>query len=191
MGLANGQMGGRYFYGGFQEQTAPFTVNPAYDPILDPRPVLYNGDNGAVQLEISPDEKMVVNFTGNAVFLGDENGDGAVDAGRVDVFAVLGSLEEALRANDQAGATAQLGNLYQAQEQIGYYRGKAGTVANRLERSVEDLRNVQLDLTGILSRYEDVDLATAITEMTQQEQALEAAMAVTGRIANLSILDYL
>lgn len=190
-GLANAQLAGKYVYSGFQDQTPPFVVNPAYDPILDPRPVLYNGDQGQVRLEVAPDEKMVVNFTGDAVFLGDEDGDGLVDGGRVDIFAVLTSLEEALLANDQAGAAAQLDNLYAAQEQIGAYRAKTGSAANRLERSMDEMRDSQVDLEGVLSRYEDVDLAAVISEMAQHEQALEAAMSVTGRISKLSILDYL
>ncbi len=191
LGGANGQMNGRYFYGGFQDRTPPFSVNPDYDPVLDPRPVLYNGDNGAVQLEIAPDEKMTVNFTGNAVFLGDEDGDGLVDAGRVDLFAVLTSLEEAMRANDQAGVTALVDDLYAAQEQIGVYQGKTGSALGRLDRSIEQMREIQVDLEEIISRYQDVDLVEAITDMTRQEQALQAAMGVTGRIAKLSILDYL
>lgn len=191
MGLANSQVNGKYSYGGFRDRTVPFVTNPAYDPILDPRPVLYNGDNGVAMLEIAPAEQMGVNFPGNAVFLGDENGDGTVDAGQVDVFGVLTQLEEALRANNQSGATAQLGKLYQAQDQIGVYRSKTGTAESRLERSFSEMEDLQIDLKGVVSRYEDVDLAAAISKMAQEEQALQAAMSVTGRISKLSIFDYL
>lgn len=191
LGVANSQVNGKYSYAGFRDKTVPFVTNPAYDPILDPRPVLYNGDNGVAQLEIAPAEQMAVNFPGNAVFLGDENGDGAVDAGQVDIFATLTTLENALRANDQAGATAQLDNLYSAQNQIGVYQTKTGNAANRLERSMAEIEDLQIDLKGVVSRYEDVDVAAAITQMAQQEQALQAAMSVTGRISKLSILDYL
>lgn len=191
LSVANGQMAGRYFYGGFQDRTVPFITNPAYDPILDPRPVLYNGDYGAVEIEVSPDEKMGVNFTGSAIFLGDADNDGAVDPGKVDIFNVLASLEEALMVNDQAGASAQLDRLYSAQEQINTYIGKSAVAANRLDRTQEEMLDIQVDLKGMLSRYEDVDLAEAITMMAQQEQALQAAMSVTGRISKLSILDYL
>jgi len=191
LGVANSRMNDKYSYAGFRDNTAPFATNPAYDPILDPRPVLYNGDNGVVQLEIAPAEQMAVNFPGNAVFLGDQNGDGAVDPGQVDIFATLTTLETALRANDQAGAHAQLDNLYQAQKQIGVYQSKTGNAANRLERSLSDMEDLQIDLKAVVSRYEDVDVAAAITQMTQQEQALQAAMSVTGRISKLSILDYL
>ena len=81
--------------------------------------------------------------------------------------------------------------LYSAQEQINTYIGKSAAAANRLDRTQEEMLDIQVDLKGMLSRYEDVDLAEAITMMSQQEQALQAAMSVTGRISKLSILDYL
>ncbi len=189
--LGNSQMDGKYFYSGFEETTPPFMNNPAYDPVLDPRPVLYNGDFGAVDLEVAPDQRVTINYTGSEIFLGDGDGDGAADAGRVDVFSVLTTLEEALRANDQAGATAELDNLYAAQEQIVQYQGKTGVLANRVEQSRDYMADVKVDLEAILSRYQDVDMLEAITQMTQQEQTLQAAMSVTGKISQLSILDYL
>lgn len=191
LGVANSQMNGKYSYGGFEDMTAPFAINPAYDPILDPRPVLYGGDNGVMQLEIAPGEQMAVNYPGNGVFLGDVNGDGVVDPGQVDIFAVLAEVETDLRANDQAGVLGQLDNLNLAQDQIGVYQSKTGNAVNRLERSLSDMEDLQIDLKGVVSRFEDVDVAAAITQMAQQEQALQAAMSVTGRISKLSILDYI
>jgi len=191
LAVGNSQMNGKYSYGGFKDNSPPFATNPAYDPITDPRPVLYNGDNGVKQLEIAPAEQMEVSFPGNAIFLGDQNGDGTVDAGQVDIFATLTNLESALRSNNQAGATAQMANLKQAQNQIGVYQAKTSNAANRLEQSISDMGDLQLDLKGVVSRFQDVDMASAITQMTQQEQALQAAMDVTGRISKLSILNYM
>jgi len=191
LAVSNNQMNGKYSYAGYKDNVAPFATNPAYDPITDPRPVLYSGDNGVTQLEIAPAEQMAVNFPGNAIFLGDENGDGSVDAGQVDIFATLTNLESALRANDQTGAAAQFSNLNQAQNQIGVYQSKTGNAMNRLDRTISDMEDLQIDLKGVVSRFEDVDVAEAITQMTQQEQALQAAMSVTGRISKLSILNYM
>lgn len=189
--LANGQMDGKYFFSGFNDLTPPFADNPAYDPVLDPRPLLYQGDYGEKELEISPDEYETVNFTGNAIFLGDMDNDGTTDAGQVDVFAVMAKVEEAMRNNDSVGATSALSDLNTALEQISQSRSQMGVVANRIDRANENIQDVKIDLEEVLSRYEDADLIESITEMTQQEQALQAAMDVTGRLSKLSILDYL
>ena len=53
------------------------------------------------------------------------------------------------------------------------------------------LQDMQITLQETLSRYEDVDIIEAITNMTQQENALEAALQVTAQVSRLSILDYL
>jgi len=191
LSLANGQMDGKYFFAGFNDLTPPFADNPAYDPLLDPRPVLYQGDYGRKELEISPSETETINFTGNAIFLGDDDNDGVTDPGRVDVFSVMASVAEAMRNNDSAGATAALNDLNSALEQISVNRSQMGVVANRLDRANENIQDIKIDLEEVLSRYQDADLIESITEMTQQEQALQAAMDVTGRLSKLSILDYL
>lgn len=189
--VANSQIDGKYAFGGYAEATQPFSANPAYNPPLDSRPMLYNGDQGSVMLEISPGEQVAVNVDGQSLFLGDADGDGAADPGKVDIFALLARVEEGLRANDQAGVSAELDNLKTALDQVSGFRSQVGNTAQRLETSRDAMADVQVDLQEILSGYEDADLAETLTKMMQQEQALQAAMSVTSRISKLSILDYL
>nr|WP_320113734.1 flagellar hook-associated protein FlgL [uncultured Desulfuromonas sp.] len=84
-----------------------------------------------------------------------------------------------------------LTTLESGADQVRTDRGRLGNNAARLERSKEHLESVSIDLQQILSRYEDVDIIDVITEITQTETALEAALSVTGRVGQLSILDYL
>lgn len=70
-------------------------------------------------------------------------------------------------------------------------RGLMGNNAKRIETSREHLEGVKVDLLQILSRYEDVDIIDVITEITQTETALEAALNVTGRVSQLSIMKYM
>lgn len=191
LAVGNAQVNGKYVFSGYAENTAPFSANPAYSPPIDSRPVLYNGDQGAMQLEISPGEQVTVNLDGQSLFLGDSDGDGTPDPGMVDVFAVLARIEDGLRANDPAAVNGELNNLETALDQVSRARGALGNTAQRLATSREHMADVQVDLQEIISRYEDADLAEVLTKMTQQEQALQAAMSVTGRISKLSILDYL
>ncbi len=76
---ANAVIDGKYIFAGYQEDTKPFTANPAYDPNLyDPEdvttwPYLYNGDHNPTRLEITPGEFLESNLTGNQVFMGITN----------------------------------------------------------------------------------------------------------------------
>ena len=61
----------------------------------------------------------------------------------------------------------------------------------RLDDSLALIADSKLQLQERLSRYEDADLTEVLTDMTQAETALEAALAVSSRITDLSLLNYL
>lgn len=187
---ANAQLDGKYLYAGYEVYTKPFTANPAYDPTTDPRPILYNGDDGAFQLEIGPGEQIDVNLTGNALLLGDKNFDSTTDAGAVDVFAVMKRVEEALRNDDPAAVEAELDNLDTAQEQVRSSRSLMGNAGARLETAKDRMADTEIQMKAVLSRYQDADLVQTLASLTQQETALQAALNVTGRLSKLSILDF-
>ena len=187
---ANAQIDGKYLFAGFSEKTKPFTANPNY-PTTESNPLTYNGDNGLIEFEISPNELVNVNLTGNAVFLGDADGDGATDPGAVDIFAVLTTIEEALRANDPATANAQLADVETAENQVRSHRSLKGNLGRRLETAREHMEQIRVDMEEYRARFEDADILETISELQQQEQSFEAALNVTGRVSELSILDYI
>ena len=195
--VANAQYDGKYIFAGFEEQTKPFTVNATYDPLAyDPAnnltwPVQYLGDNNTFSLEISPGEMVEVGISGSDLFLGDADNDGTVDSGGYDIFAVLSRIETAIRSNDLTAIEAEVDNLQNGTDQIRIERGKIGNKTAKVERAMENLQETQISLQETLSRYEDADIIEAISNMTQQENALEAALQVTARVSRLSILDYL
>ncbi len=190
MADANAQMDGKYLFAGFSEKTAPFTLNPNY-PATESNPVNYNGDYGSLEFEIAPNELIEVNLTGNSLMLGDRNNDGVVDAGAVDIFALVTTLEEELQANNQAGVAALIGPLEDAADQLRSQRSIKGNVGRRLEVARDHMEQIKIDMEAFRSRFEDADLLETIAEMQKQEQSFEAALSVTGRVSALSILDYI
>ena len=198
---ANGNIDGKYIFAGYQEDTEPFTENPAYDPALyDPNdhttwPVLYNGDENATYLEISSGEQLQVNLTGNDLFLGtstwDAAGTNAVESGRYDLFAELTQAEEAIRNNDAAAMQTAISDLDGAAEQNRRLRSQLGNRATRVESAIAHQESVSVDLKQILSRYEDADAIEIFNEIVQQETAFQAALSITSKVSELSILDYI
>jgi len=187
---ANAQIDGKYLFSGFNEKTAPFTLNSNY-PATEPNPVNYNGDYGSLEFEIAPNELIEVNLTGNSLMLGDFDNDGATDAGAVDIFAMVTSLEEELRANNPAGIGALMDPLEAAANQVRGQRSLKGNVGRRLEVARGHMEQIKIDMEAFRSRFEDADILETITEMQQQEQSFEAALSVTGRVSELSILNYI
>ncbi|MCW9048895.1 MAG: flagellar hook-associated protein FlgL [Deltaproteobacteria bacterium] len=187
---ANAKVDGKYLFAGFSEKTQPFTLNPNY-PATEPNPVNYNGDYGELEFEIAPNELIGVNLTGNSLMLGDLDNDGTTDAGAVDIFSLVTSLEEELRANNQAGVTALIDPLETAANQIRNQRSLKGNVGRRLEVARDHMEQIKIDMEAFRSRFEDADILETITEMQKQQQSFEAALNVTGKVSELSILNYI
>lgn len=198
---ANGTVDGKYLFAGYREDTKPFELNPAYTAAAyDPAdsttwPVLYHGDENETSLEISTGELIQVNMTGNDLFLGTTTWDPAnpnsIEPGRYDLFAELTQAQEAIVNNDQAAMQASLDDLEGAADQNRRLRSQLGNRASRVEDALDYQEGVKIDLEQILSRYEDADAIESFNAIVQQETALQAALSVTSKVSQLSILDYL
>ncbi|MDR3089253.1 MAG: flagellar hook-associated protein FlgL [Desulfobulbaceae bacterium] len=210
---ANATIDGKYVFSGYQENTKPFSANPNYDPATYDEtdsttwPYTYNGDANPAKLEISPGEYIDTTLTGNELFMGISNAnwvDGATaasgqpEANHVDIFSVMTRLEEAVRAGNftdetgpGGGVQKQTANLEVAANQERRLRSQMGVRAARVESSMEHQEDVKNDLKQLLSRYQDTDAIENFNAIVQQESALQAALNITARVSEISILDYL
>lgn len=208
---ANAKVDGKYIFSGYKENTIPFIENPAYDPALYDAadsttwPYTYQGDNNSTQLEITPGEYLESNLTGNDLFLGVANSNWSEppaasqsDAGRIDIFSVLTRVEEAIRAgnvDDPLGAgggiQAQIDNLEVGADQERRLRSQLGNKAARVESAMLHQEDVMVDLEQILSRYQDTDAIENFNDIVKQETAFQAALSITAKVSQISILDYL
>lgn len=183
--IGNTQINGKYVFAGFAEGTVPF----------DGTPGVYNGDDGAIEFEIGPGEKVAVNLTGNNLFLGDFNFDGATDPGGVDLFQVFDNIIAALdpafpgTPNPNA-ALAEMNNLDRGADQVSRFRSGMGNLGARIENSMIGMEDASIEMQKVLSRYEDADIVKVLSDMTQQETAFKAALEITARVSKLTILDY-
>ena len=167
--------------------TGPFEATAYYHD----SPVIYNGDAGALEFEIAPNELINVNTNGNTLMLGDTDNDGVVDVNGIDIFAVMATLEENLRAGDTAALEQSLDDLESAANQVRGQRSLKGNIGRRLETAESHMEKIKIDMEAFRSRFEDADILETITELQQQQQSFEAALNVTGKVSELSILNYL
>jgi flagellar hook-associated protein 3 FlgL len=215
---ANSVVDGKYIFAGYQNKTTPFVENPGYtDAGYDPLdsqtwPVFYLGDGHPTQLEITPGELLEVNLTGNELFMGISNN--AIQAqgnsptsgfnyqsdNGIDLFGVLQRLEDSIRAGniDDAVATEPgdgiqqgLADLDIAADQNRRLRSQLGNRARRTENAIQAQESVKNDLEQILSRYQDADIIKTFNDIVKQETAFQAALNITARVSDISILNYL
>ena len=100
-------------------------------------------------------------------------------------------LEQELRANNPAGITPLINTIDDAANQIRSQRSLKGNVGRRLETAQDHMEQIKIDMEEYRSRFEDADILETITSLQQQEQSFQAALNVTGKVSELSILDYI
>jgi flagellar hook-associated protein 3 FlgL len=118
-------------------------------------------------------------------------------SGRIDLFTVLTRTEEAIRAGNVDNTSgpggsiqAQIGNLEIAANQNRGLRSSLGAKARRVETAELHQEDAKIDLKQILSRYQDADMIEVFNDIVQKETAFKAALNISGRISDISILDY-
>jgi flagellar hook-associated protein 3 FlgL len=118
---------------------------------------------------------------GNRIFVGPN----------VDLFASIKTLVTSLRSNYRGGMNDTIGNLTAGLNQTGSVIGEVGALVNRLTTSGDRLQDAKTFFSKTLSETEDVDLAKAISDLTLQQYAIEAASRTLNQVFSNSLLNYL
>ncbi len=188
--LANSQYDGKYIFAGTNVTTKPFEM-------LDDGSIVYNGtpaDHYAGYertLDISDDMKIELNSAGDSIFgTYDASVDPATGSG---LFKVLGDLNKVMNSGtiDNEGVREQLDNIQNSINHISEIQAKHSSTVSKLTMTSETLTNTQLTLKSRKAELSEVDLPSAISELVQQNYALQASMQAYSMIANQSLLDYL
>lgn len=169
--VANTVHDGRYIFGGYKTLTPPFDATGNYtgDAVAD------------LQYEIGPGIKMTVNITGDDVF-----------KNAIDVFQLLDNIVNDLNtANTASLSGVRLGAVDRAIDNILQVRADVGARVNRLELTRNRLEETRINVSDLLSRTEDVDMAEIITRLQMQENVYRAALAAGARIIQPTLADFL
>lgn len=193
--ISNTRIDDTYLFAGFASDSPAFTQTGAFvsQTVDNTNPSgTYNGDSGVIQIQIGDVSTVNASVPGDKVFLGDFDGDGATDTNRVDIFATLRELRNRLIDPATEGEPAAMTDaIDQAIDQIAQVRGEIGATINRLDRSQTQIESLRLNLETRRSSIEDIDLISAATELASRENAYQASLAVTARVIQPSLLNFL
>jgi flagellar hook-associated protein 3 FlgL len=174
--------GHRYLLAGTQVFTAPLVRNPTPPP-----PVLYQGDQADLPLQVGPGISVVANLHAAEVL----NMNGAADPALEDVFTTLADLETAVRGNDHDSMQACLQSLDSHFARVTSLRGEIGARMQRIAFDRRRLDEVKLSARTLLGEIEGADLAEVVTQLHQQQIAYEAAAAAAALLGRAGLLQYL
>ena len=181
MEIANTKYGDVYLFAGHQTDARPFTADTDYN-------ATYNGDGGKINVIVGEGAQIRINLTGDEVFTGT-----AVASG-TNVFEDLKALKDALEAVPfDATAVSNLEQkLATGVDQVESAAARQSITYKRLETTEGHWDKFKNSVLDLLSRTEDVDLATAIVDLQAQETAYETSLAAASKMLNKkSLIDFL
>ena len=110
---------------------------------------------------------------------------------RIEFFEVLTNLSNALKADDAETVRMQIDQVSQMIDSLSLSLAGVGSEMITIEDEVGINEDLKLQLQSALSKQEDLDYATAITELQAKMLSLEAAQSSFAKISQLSLFDYL
>jgi flagellar hook-associated protein 3 FlgL len=167
---AGAKVGDAYLFSGFQVNKPPYVVT-------GPGAVgAYQGDHGVALARIGPGATVQTSVAGDSAFQ-----------------AAFDALTQ-LKADLDAGTVVQAGTISKIQaalDGILTTRAQVGARADRLEQAKTSQGSLVTSNQGLLSQLEDVDMASAITELSRRQTTYQATLAVTAKVMQTSLIDYL
>lgn len=171
--VANTKNAGRYIFAGTKTDTQPFVPDNTTTPTV----VTYAGNTGLIQREISQDERIAVNITGDRVLPG--------------VIADIISLRDHLTTNNGVALKNDADQMGARLDETLNLRSEIGAKMNRVQTGQSRLEDENTMLKTLVSNEQDADLAQSIVDLQQRETVLQAALGAAGRALNLSLMDFL
>jgi flagellar hook-associated protein 3 FlgL len=182
---------GNYLYGGDKDNTPPFNVTSLSQLAALPS-VASAFSNGTLK-------KSVMVGDGQSVQVGVLASD--IGSGLMQTLKDLAGFDAGLNGNfaGTANLTQAQNNFLSGEIQtsvdaasgVNSAAAANGFVYNQLKDAADHLTSLSTLYKGFVSNLEDVDMPTAISQLNQNQVALQAALQVTSQLNKVSLLNYL
>jgi flagellar hook-associated protein 3 FlgL len=181
LGLANTQdESGNYLYSGFKSSTQPFTGS---------NPVTYAGDSNEIKVQVESGRTMAINLTGDSVF----------QANGTDVFQtfndIIGLLNTPITSNADrtafnTGLATAIGNIQKSTDTVINARADVGSKLKEIDTLNTTGTDKDLQYDKAISNLQDLDYATAISDLSKNQTILQAAQQSFVKTTSLSLFNY-
>jgi flagellar hook-associated protein 3 FlgL len=184
--VANSQTSveGRYVFSGDQDQSALYQLD-------------LTSPTGVDRLAVSPSTGLMQGADGSQFSISRSAND-IFDHRNTDdtpasdnVFAALNGLYTALNNNDTAGIQASVSALDTAATYMNGQLAFYGQAQNRVSAGLTQAQSMNVALQADLSSRQDADSTQAITELTQAQTQMQAALAAQARMPQQSLFSVL
>jgi flagellar hook-associated protein 3 FlgL len=184
LSLANAQdVSGNYVFSGSMVRDQPFTEDAAGN-------LVYQGDQNRMLVDVSDQRQLALNRPGNEVFSSViRETDGVSE--RVGFFQVIDEFNAALLNHDSGQLQNSLAEVSELTLNMAFSIADVGSRLRISELQTDSLADAKLRYQTLLSGAEDLDYATAITQLTSEIMSLEAGQSSFAKISQLTLFDYI
>ncbi len=177
----NSQYGDQYVFAGTATSSAPFSFDDSTGTLT------YSGDSGQVKVRTDRGSNGVstVNLTGTDVTSFTSGGDA------LNIVQEVWELKQAVSTEDTNAITEKLNTLEDAFNSIASKTTTTGQRLSALETKQSAITSLQTVMKSRLSDLQDTDLADAITSLTQEQTAYQAALKVFSMTDSLNLASLL
>jgi flagellar hook-associated protein 3 FlgL len=179
-GLANSRdSNGHFMFAGTKVTTLPFTKNVAGT-------VIYNGNQTESKLELDTGYKLPLSISGNKLA-------GIITRGatKIDMFQVMQDFVTSLKTSNKAGVDTAIDELKVVSSNLAKNLVDNGLRQNLVDQRRDIGEGKIVIYKGLLSDAQDVDYASAITQLSADMLALEAAQSTFAKVSQLSLFSFL
>jgi flagellar hook-associated protein 3 FlgL len=182
--LANTTTEGRFIFGGDQDLSAPYQLNPA-------------NTSGVDKLTTQTSTRVIPDPAGQPVYKSataadifdprDQAGAPLPD----NTFVALQSLLASLQNNDPAGISTALQSLKSVSDRLNQKQSVYGFALNRITAELTNAQSESTTLQTQISAIRDTDVVKAASDLSAENFAQSAAFSAQARISGKSLFDYL
>ena len=175
---------GNYIFAGSKVSTPAFQADAT-------GAVSYQGDQTRMNIAVGDQRQLPLNRPGTNAFVRVVRTDTDGVSSGTGFFQAVDDLITAVKNNDKSVMQRGLTEMDALHTGVVLAQADSGTSMKVVEQQGIILDDTKITLRTALSKVEDLDMATAITQMQKQMVSLEAAQASFAKISQLSLFKYI
>ncbi len=152
----------------------------------------YQGDQSTLSVQIGNNMSVQASLPGNVAFPSVAHVDDSTGAkSQVSFFQALQSMTDAVTNSNMAGINQGLTQIGTLTTGLNSALALVGTTQNTVTTQGNITSSQTLSLKTALSKVQDTDYTTAVTQLSQQQVSLQAAQQSFALVSKLSLFQYL
>ena len=178
---------GRHIFTGYKTDVRLLNDDGSYNAGTNPDEIDFATlKDEIIQYKVGDSQLIAVNITGDRVFgmpVGADN--------KPQLFADIDELLTALNAGEHEDASASIAKMDEQLKVLLQVRGEVGAKVNMIDVMSERMSDVNVNLKDLLSKTRDTDVAETQIQLVTAEAVYRASLAVTARIIQPTLVDFL